>query len=71
MSRSRQVAGKLSSGVAYLLKKHKVTVIAGTARLKAKGVVAVTGKDGEALADVEARHIIVATGARARAPSGA
>jgi dihydrolipoamide dehydrogenase len=70
VGRSRQVAGKLSSGVAFLLKKHKVAVIAGTARLKAKGVVAVTGKDGEALADVEARHIIVATGARARSLPG-
>ena len=45
-------------------------VIAGTARLKGGGVVAVTGKDGKALADVEARHIIVATGARARTLPG-
>jgi dihydrolipoamide dehydrogenase len=70
VSRSRQVADKLSSGVAFLLKKHKVTVIAGTARLKGRGVVAVRGKDGEALADVEARHIILATGARARSLPG-
>ncbi len=66
VSRSRKVAGKLSSGVAYLLKKHKVTVIDGTARLKGKGTVAVTGKDGKPLADVEAKHIVIATGARAR-----
>ncbi len=70
VSRSRKVADKLAGGVAYLLKKHKVAVIAGTARLKAKGVIAVTGKDGKALADVEARHIIVATGARARSLPG-
>jgi dihydrolipoamide dehydrogenase len=70
VGRSRQVAGKLSSGVAFLLKKHKVAVISGTARLKGKGVVAVKGKDGEALADVEARHIVVATGARARTLPG-
>ena len=66
IGRSRKVAGKLSSGVAYLLKKHKVPVIDGTAKLKSKGVIAVTGKDGKALADVEARHIVIATGARAR-----
>ena len=66
VSRSRKVADRLSSGVAYLLKKHKVTVISGTARLKAKGVIAVAGKDGKPLADVEAKHIIIATGARAR-----
>jgi dihydrolipoamide dehydrogenase len=68
IGRSREVAGKLSSGVAYLLKKHKITVIDGTARLK--GVIAVKGKDGKALADVEAKHIIVATGARARSLPG-
>ena len=70
VSRSRNVAEKLSGGVAYLLKKHKVTVISGSARLKGKGVVAVTGKDGKPLADVEAKHIIVATGARARTLPG-
>ena len=66
VARSRQVAGKLSAGVAYLLKKNKVAVIDGTARLKARGVIAVKGKDGAPLADVEAKHIIIATGARAR-----
>ena len=70
VSRSRKVAGRLSSGVAYLLKKHKVAVIDGTARLKGRGVIAVTGKDGKSLAEVEAKHIIVATGARARSLPG-
>jgi dihydrolipoamide dehydrogenase len=70
ISRSRKVADRLSSGVAYLLKKHKVAVIDGTARLKGKGVIAVTGKDGRPLADVEAKHIIIATGARARSLPG-
>ncbi len=70
VSRSRKVAERLSSGVAYLLKKHKVAVIDGTARLKGRGVIAVTGKDGKALAEVEAKHIIVATGARARSLPG-
>ena len=70
IGRSRKVAEKLSRGVAYLLKKHKVAVIDGTARLKAKGVIGVKGKDGKALADVEAKHIIIATGARARSCRG-
>jgi dihydrolipoamide dehydrogenase len=70
VGRSRKVAEKLSSGVAYLLKKHKVAVISGSARLKGKGVIAVTGKDGKPLADLEAKHIIVATGARARSLPG-
>ncbi len=70
VSRSRKVADKLSSGVAYLLKKHKVAVISGTARLKGKGVIAITGKDGEPLATLQASHIVVATGARARTLPG-
>jgi dihydrolipoamide dehydrogenase len=70
VSRSRRVADRLSSGVAYLLKKHKVSVIDGTARLKGKGVIAVTGKDGKPLADAEAKHIVIATGARARSLPG-
>ncbi|MBI4725100.1 MAG: FAD-dependent oxidoreductase, partial [Rhodomicrobium sp.] len=70
VSRSRKVADRLSSGVAYLLKKNKVAVIDGTARLKGKGLITVTGKDGKPLADVEAKHIIIATGARARTLPG-
>jgi dihydrolipoamide dehydrogenase len=47
------------------MKKNKITVVDGTARLRGEGRIAVTGKSGEALPDVEAGHIIVATGARA------
>ncbi len=70
VKRSRKVADKLSNGVAYLMKKNKITVIDGTARLKGQGVIAVTGKDGKPLDDVQARHIIIATGARARTLPG-
>ncbi|MCB2054139.1 MAG: dihydrolipoyl dehydrogenase, partial [Geminicoccaceae bacterium] len=64
VERSRKVAGQLSRGVAHLLKKNKVTVIDGEARLAAKGRLAVHGKSGEQ--QVEAKHIVLATGARAR-----
>jgi len=70
IERSRRVAGKLSGGVGYLMKKHKIDVVDGTARLKGKGVIGVKGKDGAPLPDVAAKHIIVATGARARALPG-
>ncbi len=65
VKRSRQVAGQLSRGVAHLLKKHKVTVVDGAARLAGAGTVVVTngGADGARLG---AKHIILATGARAR-----
>ena len=70
VERSRKVAERLSNGVAYLMKKNKVEVIKGTARLTGEGRLAVTGQDGAALTDVEAKHIIVATGARARTLPG-
>ncbi len=66
VERSREVAERLSNGVAYLMRKNKIEVIKGTARLAGDGRIAVTGKSGEALPDIETKHIIVATGARAR-----
>ena len=65
VARSRKVAGRLSGGVAHLLKKNKVTVIEGQARLAGKGKVKVE-KNGKPAADLAAKHIILATGARAR-----
>jgi dihydrolipoamide dehydrogenase len=66
VERSRKVAGRLSGGVGYLMKKHKIQVFDGAAKLKGKGALAITGKDGKALPDVTAKNIIIATGARAR-----
>ncbi len=66
VQRSRKVSGRLSSGVAYLMKKHKIKVIDGTAKLKKGGVIGVTDKDGKTLPDVKAKNTIIATGARAR-----
>ncbi len=70
VARSRKVAAKLTSGVGFLLKKNKVTVIDGSAALKGAGVIGVTGKDGKAAPDIKAKHVIVATGARARTLPG-
>jgi dihydrolipoamide dehydrogenase len=70
VERSRKVAERLSNGVAYLMRKNKIEVISGTARLAGEGRIAVTGKSGEALPDIAARHIIIATGARARTLPG-
>ena len=64
VKRSRQVAAQLSGGVAGLLKKNKVTVINGHGRLAGSGKVDVDD-DGEK-STVSAKHIILATGARAR-----
>ena len=65
VKRSRGVAKQLSSGVAHLLKKNKVTVIDGAGRLAGKHRLAVS-KDGKETATLTAPHIILATGARAR-----
>jgi dihydrolipoyl dehydrogenase len=70
VERSRKAAERLSNGVAYLMRKNNIAVIDGTARLLGQGRIAVTGKTGEALPDIEAKHIIVATGARARTLPG-
>jgi dihydrolipoamide dehydrogenase len=68
VDRSRKVAGRLSSGVGFLMKKHKIDVLAGEARLE-KGAAAprvvVKGRDGKDAAH-DATHVILATGARAR-----
>jgi dihydrolipoamide dehydrogenase len=64
VERSRKVAGRLSGGVGFLMKKHKITVIAGEARLKpGKPAPIVSVLGGE---DHTANHVILATGARAR-----
>jgi dihydrolipoamide dehydrogenase len=70
VDRSRKVAGRLSSGVGYLMKKHKIQVIDGTAKLKGKGVIAVVGKNGKAQPDITAKNIIIAAGARAHTLPG-
>jgi dihydrolipoamide dehydrogenase len=68
VKRSRGVADRLSNGVQFLMKKNKIEVIFGEARLEkgsAAPKVVVKGKDGKD-AGYEARHVILATGARAR-----
>ncbi|MBV8616255.1 MAG: dihydrolipoyl dehydrogenase [Acetobacteraceae bacterium] len=65
VKRSRGVAKQLSSGVAHLLRKNKVTVFDGSGRLAGKQTLAVE-KDGKPVATLRAPHIILATGARAR-----
>lgn len=68
VERSRKVAAQLTGGVGYLMRKHKIEVIEGTARLEKgegapKAVIALKA-GGERT--VQAKHVILATGARAR-----
>jgi dihydrolipoamide dehydrogenase len=66
VKRSRAVAKQLSSGVAFLLKKNKVTVYDGFGRLMSGGNLEVKGADGKPKAQLHAKNIILATGARPR-----
>src|ERR1700742_2950428 len=68
VARSRAVSQQLSNGVGFLMKKHKITVIAGEAKLAGKGKLTVT-KDGKTT-DYTAKNIVLATGARARTLPG-
>ena len=64
VARSRAIAKQLNGGVSHLLKKNKVTALMGAATITAPGQVLVkTAKGDETLS---AKHIIIATGARAR-----
>ena len=70
VERSRGVAGQLSKGVSGLMKKNKVTVIDGHGKLAGKGKVIVTPPQSPPQAGgtiINAKHIILATGARAGA----
>jgi len=64
VARSRGVAKQLNQGVTHLMKKNKITVHMGSGTLKAPGTVEVTSDKGKET--LSAKHVIVATGARAR-----
>ena len=64
VQRSRKIAKQLSSGIAFLLKKNKVTVVRGAGQLAGSGQIAVGDQT------LTAGHIVIATGARARTLPG-
>lgn len=65
VKRSRGVADGMSKGVSFLMRKNKIDVVTGTAKLKKAGEVEVTAADGTKQT-LTAKHIILATGARSR-----
>jgi dihydrolipoamide dehydrogenase len=64
VARSRGVAKQLNQGVTHLMKKNKIAVHMGVGKLLTPGTLEVTGEKG--VETLSAKHIIVATGARAR-----
>ncbi len=69
VKRSRDVAGKLAGGVGYLMKKNKIEVVMGAATLEratnGSGAPLVKVKTKDGAETIRARHVVLATGARA------
>jgi len=69
VARSRKISAKLNGGIGFLFKKNKIDHIEGFATFEADNKLMVKDKDGKSK-QVTAKHVIVATGARARAFPG-
>src|SRR5260370_35831684 len=73
IKRSRGVAGRMNAGVGFLMKKNKIIVIWGEATIDKPGKITVKAsqmqapKDAAGPGSYQAKHIIIATGARRRA----
>jgi dihydrolipoamide dehydrogenase len=67
--RSRQVSDRLTKGVGFLMKKNKIDVHMGAAKLTARDTVSVTSKEGQAT-ELKAKNIVIATGASVATPPG-
>jgi dihydrolipoamide dehydrogenase len=65
INRSRDVAGKLSGGVSYLMKKNNVEIVMGTGKILKGNKLAVTDSAGK-VTELGYKDLIVSTGARAR-----
>ena len=65
VKRSRGVAEGMSKGIQFLMKKNKIDVIMGTAKIKKGGQIEVKAADGSSKT-YTAKHTILATGARSR-----
>lgn len=65
IKRSRDVAGKLSNGVSFLMKKNKIEILNGNASLDKGNLLNLTAKDGKTQS-YQYQDIIIATGARPR-----
>ncbi len=65
IKRSRDVSKKLSTGIAGLMKKNKITVIDGFAKFLSSNDISIT-KDNKEIDKISAKYFIIATGAKAR-----
>ncbi|HSN94722.1 MAG TPA: dihydrolipoyl dehydrogenase [Anaerolineaceae bacterium] len=63
VKRSRQVSERLTKGVAFLMKKNKIAVFMGSARLKSKDLVTITDSEGKEQS-LKTKNVIIATGSK-------
>jgi dihydrolipoamide dehydrogenase len=69
ITRSRGIADRISKGVEYLMKKNKIEIISGIAKLTGRNSIEVT-KDGKVTDTIKSKSIILATGGRPRSVPG-
>lgn len=69
VQRSRKVSERLVKGVGFLMRKHKVDVLMGEARMTARDTVVVTDDEGKTT-ELKTKNTIIATGATAIVPQG-
>lgn len=65
IQRSRNVAGTMSKGVNFLMKKNKIKVFTGSASINSDKSITIE-KNNEEVNKITAKHVIIATGARSR-----
>jgi dihydrolipoamide dehydrogenase len=66
IKRSRDVSSKMSNGVGFLFKKYNVQQVKGNGSIKSKNIVEVKDKEGNITDEINAKNILIATGARPR-----
>lgn len=64
IKRSRNVSTKITKGVEYLFKKNKIERIKGFGKFKSNNELVVLNDSGKEIETVQAKHVIIATGAR-------
>jgi dihydrolipoamide dehydrogenase len=69
VKRSRQVSERLVKGVGFLMKKNKVDVFMGDAKITARDTINVTDDKGN-ISEIKTKHLVIATGASTIIPSG-
>ncbi|MDZ7361737.1 MAG: dihydrolipoyl dehydrogenase [candidate division KSB1 bacterium] len=69
IQRSRKIADQINKGVHFLFKKNKIEHVDGRARLRKDKTLEVT-KEGKAVGEYRAKHIVIATGGKHRSIPG-